>query len=228
MHQTEPNPQTPSPTLTPSDNLPRRVAINLLLWTFVCTLAATPSFVTAAGESFDQAGMIWGVVVFILAYTAVSSTPWAQRLKAQPAWRYTFYIGYGTRVAMSLLLFLPMLSDVSRHGWLAPLLGPAFTVDLLSGMLSVGLGQSLMKPFGLAIEGFTGTFVITLIQGAILNFILGLYMLIVLGILRVFIRKRYTGPWQCPRCGYDLRGSQQSPACPECGHANAWAGTAQT
>ena len=45
----------------------------LLLWTVVCGVSAAPSFVLASHD-YDPAAMALAVCVFILAYTAATST----------------------------------------------------------------------------------------------------------------------------------------------------------
>ncbi|MEX0744655.1 MAG: hypothetical protein WD118_03560 [Phycisphaeraceae bacterium] len=202
----------------PARTLPsraHRVIWNLILWTFVCGLAAVPSFVFATEGDFNHAGMVVGVVIFIIAYTLVASTDRVQRLKAQPALRYTFYTGYGTRLAVSVLF---VIGIVAGDNWVAFLfLLPALFLDMLPGVLSSGVSAAVVGGMAARGGGFVRTLLQTLVQGAFLNIILAVYMLIVFAIVRPIVGKRYTGPWQCEACGYDLRGSQHSQACPECG-----------
>jgi hypothetical protein len=134
----------------------------LVLWTIVCGTSAIPSFLIAQDEGHDVAAMVSGVGLFIVAYTVVSSLPVVQRIKGWPHIRTTLIIGYSVRVGVSV--FFPA----------------GFAIDLLPGMMAVGFAESL----GLAPRGFAGTLVATLVQGILLNILLGIFMAAVYAILR--------------------------------------------
>jgi hypothetical protein len=164
----------------------------LALWTAVCSLSAAPSFLWAMGE-FDRGAMLLAVACFIGIMTALTCTRRFERFKRRAYVRKTLYIGYGTRVAISLVVPLGM------------------AIDVYPGLFSVMLAEQLAPP-----DTFVGTFVATMIQGTLLNVLISLLMLVVYAALRLI-----GGPplptGSCADCGYDLRGSAGSGVCPECG-----------
>lgn len=131
------------------------------LWTVICTVSAAPSFFWAQGE-YSRDAMVLGVALFILAYTALTSTAAFDRFHRRPFIRRTLYIGYGTRLGLSLAFPLGI--------W----------VDLWPGMFSVGVVNRL----GLGTDPFAHTLLITLVQGAVLNAMIFLLMIVAYGIQR--------------------------------------------
>jgi hypothetical protein len=157
----------------------RGVWRRLWLWTIVCGISAAPSFALAS-DRFNDAAMVVGVCLFIAAYTAVTGTSFFQRLRRLPFVRRTLYIGYGARLALSLLhgtAFLVAWSGAPSW-WLFAL------VDVWPGVLSIELVQNL---FGREPETFVGTLLTTLIQGTLLNAIVLVFMLVVYGLQRMFL-----------------------------------------
>ena len=143
---------------------PTTVARRFLLWTVICCVSAAPSFAWAAQE-YNRAAMVVGVALFILGYTAFTSTARFQRFHDLPFIRRTLYIGYATRLALSL----------------------AFPVgaaaDLLPGMVSLNIVQSV----GFEPSTFEGTLATTIVQGSLLNAILILFMSCVYVVQKLFM-----------------------------------------
>jgi hypothetical protein len=137
----------------------------LLLWTLICVVSAAPSFLWAAGE-YDRGAMVVGVCLFIAAYTLGTSTDAFERFHRRPFVRRTLYIGYGLRMTLSIVYPLGM------------------GADLLPGMLSV----SLVETIGIMPRSFAGTLLATCVQGALLNVILSIAMLVVYAFQRMFLR----------------------------------------
>ena len=139
------------------------------LWTFICCVSAAPSFVWADmrnGQRFDRGAMVLGVALFILAYTALTSTAAFERFHSRPFVRRTLYIGYGLRLVLSLAFPVGMAAD------------------LWPGILSVGLVEGA----GLRPQSFAGTLATTIVQGAVLNVLVFLFMTLVYGIQRLTMK----------------------------------------
>src|SRR5688500_12583231 len=145
---------------------PETIFRRFLLWAAICCVSAAPSFAWAH-EEFHRGAMVLGVALFTIAYTAFTSTERFEQFHRRPFVRRTLYIGYGARMAATIIL--PV--------------GAA--VDLLPGMLSVNLVQ---QGAGLDPHTFGGTLLTTIAQGTLLNVLLGLFMLFVYGIQRLTMK----------------------------------------
>lgn len=173
----------------------RRMAIRLAAWTFVACVSAGPSLVIAL-PGYHGGGLIVGIAVWIVLLTLVSSTVAFVRFERVRGVRRTLWLGYGVRV---------VVSAIPVYGWF---------VDLYAGSFSVELGERL----GFDGNGFTSSLAITLIQGAALNAIVIVLMLLAFPFVRRLTRPAWDGVERCRACGYDLRG-RTSRQCPECGDA---------
>jgi hypothetical protein len=178
------------------DNVLRRMLplwlYRLVMWTILCSVSAAPSFLFASAEFHDGA-MLLGVGLFIVALTATTCTERFERFRRKRYIRRTLYIGYGARLAISVLFPI------------------AFILDMWPGMLSVAIAGAIVGDP----ETFAGTLIATLVQGTLLNCIVGIFMLIVYGLCHAFGKKLPPGG-ACESCGYDLRGTT-SGVCSECG-----------
>ena len=135
------------------------------LWAVVCVVSAAPSFMWAS-QGFHRGAMAVGVVLFILAYTALTSTATFERFHDRPFVRRTLYIGYGARLTASVLFPLGM------------------GLDMFPGMLSLALvKRTLGDP-----HTFDGTLATTIVQGTILNILLTLFMLVVYAVQARFMQ----------------------------------------
>jgi hypothetical protein len=141
------------------------IARRALLWTVMCSVCATPSFIWAA-SGFSRPAMICGVVLFIIAYTVLTSTAAFLRFRDLPFVRRTLYIGYGIRLGISIVFPVGM------------------AIDLLPGMFSVGLVRNFV---GMK-ESFAGTLMITIVQGTIINILLSILMAFIWLLQKVFIK----------------------------------------
>lgn len=154
---------------------PSTLVRRLLLWTVVCCVSAAPSFVLAS-DGFDRPAMVLGVALFVLAYTAVTSTAGFQRFHDRPFVRRTLYIGYGTRLLLSVAFPLGV------------------GADMMPGMLSIGI----VRGMGLEPHGFEGTLATTVVQGTLLNLLLAFFMAGVYG-----VQKAFMAPPPAPK-GFDV------------------------
>lgn len=145
---------------------PETIFRRFLLWAAICCVSAAPSFAWAH-EEFHRGAMVLGVALFTIAYTVFTSTERFEQFYRRPFVRRTLYIGYGARLAASIVFPVGV------------------GMDLLPGMLSVNLVQGA---FRLDPHTFGGTLLTTIVQGTFLNIILVLFMSMVYAIQRATMR----------------------------------------
>jgi hypothetical protein len=136
-------------------------------WLFVCSLSAIPSFFFGFGVSNGQvAGMILGILIFVIAYTILDYTTASRPFRRNRQVRRTLKIAYGTRIAISIIFPLGAY------------------VDIFCGFLSIGLIQSVSGFEFRSSEGmsFGATLLTTLVQGVLLNIALACYAMVVHGV----------------------------------------------
>ncbi|MEM8668311.1 MAG: hypothetical protein AAGG48_12410 [Planctomycetota bacterium] len=145
-------------------------------WFLVCGISALPSFFFGFSLSGGRlSGMLLGIFLFAIGYTALDLNTADWPIRKKPSIRRTLKIAYGTRVAISIIFPIGMY------------------LDLVCGIFSVGIVSTVfdggMEPFN-GPNGdkmsFLGTLITTLVQGCILNLVLGAYGLLVLLVHALF------------------------------------------
>ena len=159
-HATEHNPRVPA-----------GLTVLFLKWLFVCAVSATPSFIIAYGidesdGSTKVLAMLCAILIFVLGYTIAEKTKYAQALLNKSMVRTTAWIGYGTRILMTVIF--PV----------------GFTADMITGMFAISIsgaltGWSESDLHGDSNQVFAWYFLTTIIQGILLNIVLFGYMLFV-------------------------------------------------
>lgn len=162
------NPAVPAP-LPPLTRL--GITQRVVAWTIICSVAATPSFIIASGEA-DRGAMVLGVLIFIALYVATSCTRFARRLFRKPFMKISMQIGYGLR----MLLAIPV--------------PPLWGADLFPGIIAVGVTEWLIGIGYTSFDNgtnqaFVATLIATLLQGVLLNIVVGVVVLICYGIQRL-------------------------------------------
>lgn len=188
---------TPPPSFRSLNSITRRT----LLWLVVCVICAIPSFLWAVDE-YDRRAMVLGVVLFAFAMVAVTSTNKFYRFSRRQFIRRTLYIGYGIRVAVSIVVPLGM------------------GIDLFSGLMISSVITSLFG--GNQQYLFLQTLIITLLQGTALNIMLSILMVIIWSIQKTWMQKKAMLLTSCAKCGYDLIATPAEQPCPECGSTEGY------
>ena len=150
---------------------PASLLATMLRWTFVCVISATPSF--AIGLMAVQSkgiGMLAGIAFFIALYSAIDYGSSQMRWRSNKSIRRTLKITYGTRIVISIIFPIGVM------------------IDLYSGLLTTFATQAITgKQFTDLVENeIAAAFLGTIIHGYTLNVILGLFGLVVFGIVKAF------------------------------------------
>ena len=135
----------------------------IVRWMVVCTISAIPSFAFGLMATDGQiAGMVLGILMFVAGYTWIDFRTAPRPSRRNRRIRRTLKIAYGTRIAISILF------PIGAY------------LDLVCGIVSVSITSPVT---GLQIEeqpvGFFGALLTTLVQGCVLNLVLGAYALLV-------------------------------------------------
>ena len=147
-------------------------------WLLVCGAAAGPSFALGGGMGgwrFSAVlGMIIGVMIFVIGYTALEFTTAVQQQMGKPVSRRSAWIAYLTRVAISIIfpigVFIDMFCGLMAVGFSSTVVG--FRENYAGSRNGVTFDNfSSLECFQFA---FT-----TVVQGVILNLVLFAYMGIV-------------------------------------------------
>lgn len=152
-------------------------------WFFICYACAAPSFFLGSGfgsSSVRYAGMTCGILVFVLLYTAAECSDALRRWRAKPGVERTLAIGFGLRVAISLIFPIGLY------------------LDMFLGLFAVGLSNRLGFPverrgFGSAWVEFANFFVTTLVQGGLVNLVLFGFMLLMYAVQIPVLKSKVAG-----------------------------------
>ena len=117
--------------------------------------------------------MLAGILVFIGIYTVAECSPLYQRVSNRPHMRRTLIVGYGTRMAISIIFPIGLM------------------VDMFTGVLAVAVVQeTLFQTDGVQDALVLAVFLTTLVQGLLLNLILMAYMLVVFAAQWLWSKRR--------------------------------------
>ena len=155
---------------------PKAIVRRFILWSLVCWVSAAPSFGLAvsfvAGGRFTKAGgfnpwaMAYAITLFSILYTVLTSTDAFDRFQRIRAMRRTLYIGYWTRMGISIIY--PV----------------SFIVDMIPGLISI---TAVDRTLGIQ-SGFVATFLITCLHGTLMNLVIAVYMGMLYPIVRALVK----------------------------------------
>ena len=156
-------------------------------WLIICGISAAPSFFWGAFLGSHPAqllGMACGILVFVALYACAECHPRVQQFLNRRQVRLTARIGYGTRIVITILLvgaYLDMFVGLIAVSISSALFGfePGAPGPLGGSSTSGGLDA-----FG-DLSMFSTFMITTIIQGILLNIVLGCYMLVVYVICRL-------------------------------------------
>ncbi len=121
-------------------------------------------------------GMLTGIAIWVALLSYITSSRPFGRLARVRGVRATLYLGYGLRILASVLMPFAFVWEFSQF---------FMYVDGMAGMASIALGGR----FGFDGHGLFSTLVITLIQGGLLNLMVGLVMLVLYPLVWLFSGK---------------------------------------
>ena len=144
-------------------------------WLLVCAFGAAPSFFWAYTLDADvfirSAAMIAGILSFVALFVYLESRPWTRRKLLNPKLRTAVRTGFITRVILTVVFPISMFLDL----WCGMV-----SVSLVSGLFgdeSQFVNMPAATPASFAM--FAWFYVTTLVQGVVLNIVLGSYAMIV-------------------------------------------------
>lgn len=146
------------------------------LWSLVCGISAIPSFFIAMGMTqhpLRVPAMIGGVLAWAVFYTFADTQFFAAHRRKNASFHKAMVTGFGIRVLISILL-------------------PAgASADILPGAISVGIVSSLF--YGelgeyRRLQSLPAIFLTTVLQGALLNVLVWLVVLLIFTIMMLVSR----------------------------------------
>jgi hypothetical protein len=159
---------------------PVRPLRSLARWTLICAISAAPSFFWGCGlhrELHHIAGMLCGIGVFVLAYTALECTQAYHQVMRLPYVYRTVLIGYGTRIAISILFPLGLALDMVVGVFSVTLVEDSFVVS------------ASLENLDYSAANFFVVFLTTLLQGVLLNTLLFGFMVAIYAVQWAFGRR---------------------------------------
>jgi len=155
---------------------------SLAKWLLICFVCAAPSFYfgLVLGRSYfiQSAAMVMGILTYVALYVYVESLAWTRRRLMDRSLRLAVKIGYITRIVVSVLFPVGMFLDIFCG---------MLSVSATSAIFGVEFGpmRTEMADVGAPFV-FFWFYLTTLVQGTLMNIVLGAYTLIVYAIALLF------------------------------------------
>lgn len=149
-----------------------------VLWLVVCGISAAPSFLLAIGMTQHPLripAMIGGILSWTLIYTLADWNYLRKLRQKSRVFHRAMVTGFGIRVLISILLPVGCAADMFPG---------MISVSLVSGVFLMGNAE----PYQL--QSFPAVFFTTVLQGALLNVLVWMLVLLIASILLVFSRRR--------------------------------------
>jgi hypothetical protein len=157
---------------------------SFIKWLLICAISGAPSFLIALGPSrqakIQGLAMVCGILTYVAFYVFVESREWTRRKLTDKSLRIAVKTGYISRVAISILFpvgfFVDMICGMISVG----------LVSELSGIDLMGIGGKERPPIPSMPIAFGWYYTTTMLQGLLLNIVLGAYTLIVYALVLLF------------------------------------------
>ena len=158
---------------------------SLFKWLLICGISSVPSFMIAfpsgSHATIRIAAMVCGILTFVAGYVWVESREWTRRKLMNKSLRIAVKTGYISRIVITVLFPIGFVLDMICGMISVGLVSEVFGQDLIGGGMIYDESVMPSMPFA-----FAWYYTTTLLQGLMLNIVLGAYMLIVFAIVLFF------------------------------------------
>ena len=169
-----------------------------ILWLTLCVVCSIPSYLLASSNSYLPLALSLAIISFAVLMTCITSLPRFYELSRIPYMRKSMYVGYGIRIALSIIF--PV----------------GFFIDALTGILTMHMIDTLSA---IATKrGFVSAFIGTLIQGTLMNVVVSICIVTIWFVPWWNSKfKEDAKNTMCDECLFDLKRIPKGAPCPECG-----------
>jgi len=198
----EEEPQTPNPFASPEVAVASAIpdfdpdteirefnfGKSLAKWFLICAVSGAPSFFfgSVLGNAYviQSFAMTLGILTFVAFYVYIESRERTRRMLMDRSLRISVRVGYITRMVISIIYPVAMFPDI-----LCGMLSVGFTTSIFGEGFGPGYASDTIDAGLQPLFTFGWFYITTLVQGVLLNIVLGAYTLIIYAFALLF-RKR--------------------------------------
>ena len=171
---------TPIAELDPTGDLrPFNLSFSVVKWFLICGISGAPSFVMAFSLSeyvvTKCLAMVLGILTYVALYVYIESRERTRQRLKDKSLRIALRVGYGTRVLISIVFPIAIFVDI----WCG--LASISLTYAIFGSPGFGRGEFARELSTVPLT-FIWFYTTTIVQGALLNLVLGAYTLVVYAI----------------------------------------------